>query len=103
MNDGLPVALSDRLTTSAAAFYGVRKITKSQESEMIEARHAVWYVLKEHGWSRNRIARRFGYNSSTVFHALKAAPAKIETNKDFALAVQTLQRVAMQWREEMGR
>lgn len=99
----LPIALSDRLSASAAAFYGVRKITKSQDSEMVEARHAIWHVLSENGWSRNRIARRFGYNASTVFHALKVAPDKVQTNRDFALIVQTLQRVATQWREEMGR
>lgn len=99
----LPVSLPERLTKAAAALYGVRRITRSNDSEMVEARHAMFYVLHQYGWSDTRIARRYKINHSTVLHARKAAPGKMETNRDFALAVHVLQRVAEQWKQEMER
>lgn len=99
-----PAALCERLIATANAFYEVDIMAsiRSRVPEAVEARQSVWVVLLEHGWSRSRIARRFGVNPSSIGQCQIATPERLATNQDFATVVATLRRVANNWREQMG-
>lgn len=68
--------LSRILTEAAAAHLGIpttRIISKSRETRLVEARWAIWLVMRRHGLTFCEIADQFWVTNGTIQHGVRRA------------------------------
>lgn len=66
---------------------------RRRTEDVAKARHQVWKMLHEDGWSFSRIARRFNRDHTTIMHGVKKAEegAEIQSIKPERLETKTVE------------